>query len=502
MSSSNQKNQSPGLRHPGENQVIWTIWLTYGAFYFCRTNLSVALPGIEKELGFDKTQMGQVLLALKIAYGCGQLINGQLAERLSARLMLVIGMFASAGLNVLFGFGTAVYFFLFVWACNGYAQSMGWTPCVRVIGNWIPVIRRGKAMGIVGTGYQITLGLTYLVSGFSVWLLGWRGALWIPPVLLIAAAVVMLLFLRESPEHHAASSNGESPKETVRQPKHKLSKVLKLTLTNRALWLLALSLGMLNACRYGFLDWGVSHLVAIERAKVQKVEIEHALASNGLTESERQSLTELLADDLVQDDAQILVQEAISQGLVTDKAMSSTRLSVLKSAVKYAVLPIGAVFGAFLAGWATDRFFHSRRAPVICGLLFLLGCLTLVYDPIARTSFTGTIGLLVLVGFCIYGPQVLLVGTAPADLGREGTSAAAAGFVNCSGYFGAAFMGDLLTGYLAKNYGWHIAIYAWAGWAFAAAIAAAFLWNATGHSTERTTQASAETESGHEPQTT
>ena len=33
-----------------------------------------------------------------------------------------------------------------------------------------------------------------------------------------------------------------------------------LTLTNPTLWLLGISLGMLNACRYGYSDWGLAHL--------------------------------------------------------------------------------------------------------------------------------------------------------------------------------------------------------------------------------------------------
>ena len=31
----------------GENAVVWTLWLTYGAFYFCRTNISAAVPGLK-----------------------------------------------------------------------------------------------------------------------------------------------------------------------------------------------------------------------------------------------------------------------------------------------------------------------------------------------------------------------------------------------------------------------------------------------------------------------
>ena len=43
---------------------------------------------------------------------------------------------------------------------------------------------------------------------------------------------------------------------------------LRLTLANPALWLLALSLGLLNAVRYGFLDWGLTHLKEVQGGRV------------------------------------------------------------------------------------------------------------------------------------------------------------------------------------------------------------------------------------------
>ena len=97
---------------------------------------------------------------------------------------------------------------------------------------------------------------------------------------------------------------------------------------------------------------------------------------------------------------------------------------------------------------------------------------------VARTLF-----LLVLIGFCIFGPQVLLVGTAPSDLARRGTTAAAAGFVNFLGYMGAA-TGDVVTGHfkMPEHGGWEVAIYIWAGWAFGSAFFAALLWNAKSES--------------------
>ena len=151
-----------------EGGVLWVLWLTYGSFYFCRNNLAVALPGIQSELGYTKSELGTVLMALKLTYGMGQFINGQLAERVPARRLLALGMLGSAALNVVFGFATGLYFLLFIWACNGYCQALGWTPCVRVAANWFPAHRRGRAIGILGTSYQAMAAITYVIAGASV----------------------------------------------------------------------------------------------------------------------------------------------------------------------------------------------------------------------------------------------------------------------------------------------------------------------------------------------
>ena len=415
---------SSGAARSGENRTIWVIWLVYGAFYFCRTNISAAVPGLSEStdrggLGFSTEQVGWILASLKIAYGVGQLVNGQLSERVAPRILLSIGMFCSALLNITFGLSTGFYFLLFVWAANGYCQSLGWTPCVRVVGNWIPLSRRGWALGVIGTGYQITLGLTYLIASESADRFGWRGAMFVPSALLGISGVVMLLTLRESPAGgRIRESLDDASHELIERPG--VRETLYLTFYNPTLWLLGLSLGLLNACRYGFLDWGLKHLMDVQQTTIGK------------------------------------------------------------AGLKYCVIAVGAAAGSFLAGIATDRLFGGRRAPVIAILLTTLGLATLLYESVSRTSTTGTVLLLVVIGFCIYGPQVLLVGTAPVDLAHRGTGAAAAGFVNFIGYMGAA-TGDVVTGIYSSGSedSWQVTIYIWAGWAFAAALTTGVLWNTT-----------------------
>src|SRR5215207_463340 len=188
----------------GQRLVLWVLWLTYGSFYFCRNNLGIALPGLQAELGYSKSELGTVLMALKIAYGVGQLINGQLAERFSARRLLAFGLLASAALNVLFGWASALYFLTFVWACNGYVQALGWPPTIRVGANWFPALQRGRALGIIGTGYQLCGALTFVVAGWAADKFGWRGALYVPAAIVAVSAIHMLIFLKDAPEASGA----------------------------------------------------------------------------------------------------------------------------------------------------------------------------------------------------------------------------------------------------------------------------------------------------------
>ncbi len=412
---------------PGQRQALWILWITYGSFYFCRNNLGVALPGLQAEFGYTKSQLGTVLMSLKLAYGVGQFINGQLAERFSGRKLLALGLLASAALNVVFGWATALYFLTFIWACNGYVQALGWPPTMRVAANWFPPEQRGRAIGIVGTGYQLCGALTFVVAGWAAEKFGWRGALCVPAILVAISAVHMWFFLKDAPAdtNNVAASVGERL-----GPDHSLTLVatvppaaarsfranLAITLGNPALWLVALSLCLLDACRYGFTDWGVTHL------------------------------KEVLSDN------------------------------VSTAAFKYAVLPFGGIAGAYWSGWATDRYFAGRRAPVVFGLLVVLAVLGLGYDRAIHFGFWPSVTILFAIGFCIFGAQVLLVGTMPVDLARHGTAAAAAGFVNFMGYMGAA-AGDKLTGHIAQDYGWQFAVRFWAACALGGAIAIAALWN-------------------------
>ena len=139
------------------------------------------------------------------------------------------------------------------------------------------------------------------------------------------------------------------------------------------------------------------------------------------------------------------------------------------------MFPLAGAVGALSSGWLTDRFFGSRRAPV-CTLLLGDGVLTVAYRYVVDWGTVPTVMCLALVGFCLYGAQILLVGTAAQDFARKGATAGAAGFVDFMGHVGA-FSGDFVTGLApASALGWGAAIGWWATAAFIAAALVATLW--------------------------
>ena len=434
-------------------RTLFVVWLTYGAFYLCRVNIGPARTEIERTFSIDPLEMGLVLGALKIGYAIGQLVNGQLAERFGPKRILLVGMFGSVTACLLFAsagklvtvlpslaapvnavvqvfspgavLGPAAALLLVIWFANGYFQAGGWPPTVKIMASWYTPTERGRMMGILGTSYQLGSALTIAVSGALVALASndYRAAFIVPAVLLGGVGIHARLRMRERPAPGEAPSIDElaetkTPGTKTETPaKMSVRETLFITFTNPRIWILALALFGLDIVRYGFLDWAPGHLRKIHGS------------------------------------------------------------GVLLAGLKVAVFPLAGGLGALASGWATDRWFQSRRAPVIAVTMGMVGVLTLAFDRVAPLGAGPTVVCLALIGFFLYGAQILLVGTAAQDFARRGTTAAAAGFVDFMGYLGA-FGGDVVTGWLLKHHDFHSAIMFWSCAAIAAALLSALLWRA------------------------
>jgi OPA family glycerol-3-phosphate transporter-like MFS transporter len=102
MAALNVVPHPPGFR--ARRGLNWTfIGLLYTSFYMCRYNLPLASGAIGAEFGFNKADIGAVITIALLAYACGQIINGLLADRFGGKKAMLIGAAGTIIFNLLFG---------------------------------------------------------------------------------------------------------------------------------------------------------------------------------------------------------------------------------------------------------------------------------------------------------------------------------------------------------------------------------------------------------------
>jgi len=365
-------------------RIFITIWLTYGSFYLCRANMSFALPGLSAEFGYSKTMLGLLGTALFIMYSIGQFVNGQLGDKFGARKLVFVGMICSALLNIAFSFTTAFTFMLIVWGLNGYFQSMGWAPQVKTMANWFTVKQRGKWMGLMGSCYQIGNAYSWLLAAFLAAKYGWRTIFWLPAIIFLVSSIHFVIRLRNAPEEvglppiehlrkilepgEGAVKRAVAP--AVAKDEHMgFAYTIKICVTNPRIWAVAIAFFCLDIIRYGFFYWAPVYLIEAQGA------------------------------------------------------------SITSAGIKVAVLPLAGSAGAIVTGWATGKFFQNRRAPVIAICLFTLAIFAYLFFTAPPGAWVWSLICLAVVGFCTYGPHVLMVGHAAQDFAGRKAAASAAGFI-------------------------------------------------------------------------
>ena len=404
-----------------QKKMFWMMWITYAAFYLGRVNISVAMPGIAQEFGLTKTSLGGILSALFALYAIGQFINGQLGDKLNSRLIITVGLLSSAILNIFMGLtGGIIGLMVVIWGLNGYFQSMGWGPTVKAMANWFPSNIRGKISGRIGTSYILGGALSWLLAGTIIKYLNWRATFWIPALIMAGLAIHWYLRSRNAPEEIGLPTVEEQEqgiaRTEVQTDEHiGFRETLKITLSNPYIWFAAFGLFGLNIVRYGFMSWAPTYMFEEQGATISM------------------------------------------------------------AAYKAIAFPVAGGLGAILAGWASDKLFQNRRAPVAFAMLIALAVFCYLYRIVPGDNWIISLIILLFIGFFTFGPHVLIVAALPADLGSRKAASSVTGFIDAMGYAGASLTG-VGTGYLIDNFSWDAAFYFWISGAILAAGMMIFVW--------------------------
>jgi len=379
------------------NRALIGAFIGYAIYYFCRVNISMALPAMQAELGFSKIQLGLIVSGLQIAYGIGKFLNGVIADRTNPRFIMASGLLLSGLANLFFGLNTTLWILVVTWGANGWFQSMGFPAGARLLSHWYLPTEYGRIWSIFGCSHQIGAAIIYLAGGYLV-LLGWQYAFIVPSVLAILGSFFLFYYLTDVPEKIGLPSieeySGKNAIEPVINAEKNIFKsdLVRYVLTNRAIWFVGFGNMFLYIVRYGITVW-------------------------------------------------------------TPLFISTYKgIEVTKAGWVLAIFELVGVLGMLLAGYISDRTFNARRGPVMSIYMFFLSlCILLIWiAPFGNLLLLFTI--LGMCGFLVYGP-LMLVSVAAATFSGKKAAATASGFTGFWGYVGATISG-VGVGAAAQYYGW------------------------------------------------
>lgn len=380
-------------------RILYSMFIGYSCYYFTRRSFTFAMPGLIQELGFDKTDLGILASVLSISYGMSKFASGIIVDRTSPRYMMAFGLFMTGVFNICFGLSSSILFFAIFWGLNGLFQGFGAPPCAVFLTRWYSHSERGGWWSTWSVSHNVGGFLIPWVVGFSLKYFGWRYGMYIPGVFCIIMGFFLINRLRNSPE-----SLGLPPIEKFRQDNGGIvvkesssgdsaTRILiDYVFKNPYIWLLAISYFFVYAVREGINHWTALFLV------------------------ESKGYSNILANGCV------------------------------------SLFEVGGFCGSLTAGWSSDKFFGGKRGPVnviFAAAMFLT--IGIFWSVPAGYAMMDSI-FMFLVGFSIFGPQ-MMIGLTAAELTHKKAVGSANGFLGFIAYGGAACAG-LPLGYITHSWGW------------------------------------------------
>ena len=403
----------------GQRRIFWITWVAYAGFYLCRKNLSVVLPLLDRASGLRDMDLANVVFGYSLFYAVGQFACGLLSDRVGAKRVVGAGLLLAVFSNLMMSAHAALIWML-VFAClNGAGQSTGWSGLVKTMAIWFHGGNRGIVMGWWSTNYVLGGFLATAFATWSVvqpWLLpqlGWRRGFLFPALLLLAITIVFLIGAKDAPDGAVLQATPHDvPIDRVRSNWSGLAGLLR----KPSLWMVSISYFFLELCRYALMFWLPLYMVN---------QLKYTLQASGYISS----LYELIG-----------------------------------------------IAGAVLAGYISDRFSQSRRAPVSAVMLCGFAIVLLIEPALSRFGLIGTAVAISLAGIFSFGPDTLLSGAGAQDIGEPRTAATASGLVDGIGHLGAIFSPFVVIG-VSQRFGWDCLFFVLAGGAFLAGAVLIPIWN-------------------------
>lgn len=407
--------------------TIALLFAGYAAYYFCRSDLSVAMPLLIDDLrrhGVNPDtaviRLGTIASLGVLAYALGKLSLTSLGDFWGGRRSFTIGLGGAIVFTLLFASGGALPVFTLAWFGNRLSQSIGWAGLVKVSSKWFDYSSYGTIMGVFSVSFLVgDAAARQSMAALMRHGVGWRGLFLFAAGVAAVILAANLLFLRESRVEAGFSEARVNPLNLFGNSESKPESfwaLLKPLLSNRAfIFVCLLSLGT-TIVRETFNIWTPTYFRTFF----------------GYSSSSAASMS--------------------------------------------AIFPAVGAVSVIIVGWLSDRLGITGRSMIMFWSLAATALALLVLTSIPRTVSTSLapVALVGAIAFCLLGPYSYLAGAFALDFGGKQAGAASSGIIDGVGYLGGAVAGDSVAR-VAVAFGWRSVFVALAGVTALSAGAAAYL---------------------------
>ena len=186
--------------------TVMVCYASYMAIYFARLNLSSASPQLLEAGVLTAAQVGLLGSAFSAIYALGRLVNGNLSDRFSPRLMLSLGLTAASLGNILFGLLPPFPALLVLWSANALGQSMLWGAILSIVSASYPVERGKRVISVISTSASAGMLLSVVAMPKLLASGNVRFAFLIPGGFTLLCAAAAAVVLRKLPRSAARSA--------------------------------------------------------------------------------------------------------------------------------------------------------------------------------------------------------------------------------------------------------------------------------------------------------
>ena len=184
--------------------VLAILCAMYFLYFVNRTNLAIAGPLMQSDLGLDNGDLGLVLGAFGIPYAVFQLFGGAIGDKFGPRLTLTVSAIIVCVATGWIGAAGGLVSLFCARLLLGIGEGAGFPTATRAMSAWTPQGRWGFAQGITHTFSRVGNTMTALIIASLIAMFSWRASFYIlVPVTLVWGAVWYWYF-RDEPRTHPA----------------------------------------------------------------------------------------------------------------------------------------------------------------------------------------------------------------------------------------------------------------------------------------------------------